>query len=193
MDARLDRLLQDIDPERTILEMERLADQALNTFDYPGACVHNWEEFKECTTRFFRHADAKLLNLEGRMPSNPAIEWGRTCRLLMKEFGSTDGDKTAALVSMHGIEGGLLRVLKAIAYGLAAEYAENAVRARISAYWNRLSNEEKWAATDEYLAKFGHLLPTDVTEGGAARLRAFFPQFLAKHPFLTKRLRSVGR
>ena len=123
---------------------------------------------------------------------NPKMHFGKTCRLLMKAFGS-DGEKTAANMAIHGIEGGLRRVLKTLALGLAEEFSGNEIRGRVGVYWNSLSLEEKLAAPKEYLAKYGHLLPADVTECSAARVRGFFPKFLENHPETLRRLRHVGR
>jgi len=56
-----------------------------------------------------------------------------------------------------------------------------------------LSVEEQLAASTEYLQKYGHLLPSELTEGSAARIRANLPKVLEEHPHLIQRLRQVGR
>jgi hypothetical protein len=190
--SRLEQLLASIDPERTILDVERRVDQAFNTFPKPSGILSSWPVFRDYLGRFVCHLETAVLNLPPSHCVDPDMDFGRACRLMMKEFGP-DGDKTAANMAMFGVEGGLYQVLKAVARRLAEEYGENEIKARIAAYWNALSVDEKLDATREYLATFGHLLPADVTNGGAARLRAYFPQFLAKHPDLVRRLRNVGR
>jgi hypothetical protein len=81
--------------------------------------------------------------------------------------------------------------LKAVAAQMIDEYAGNAIAARIANYWQSLSSDEKLQATQEYLDKYGHLLPTELTGGSAARLRANFPKVLAQHPKIIERLRNI--
>ena len=192
MGSRLDDLLATIHPERTLIENERRADEALNSFTMPGGAVPDWPAFRDCTTRFVCHAENIMLRPRQPFALDPKMHFGKACRLLMQAFGS-EGDKTAANMAIHGVEGGLRRVLKTLALGLAEEYSGNEVRAKVSAYWNSLSLEEKLAAPKEYLAKYGHLLPADVTEDSAARVRGFFPKFLETHTETLRRLRNVGR
>ena len=92
-----------------------------------------------------------------------------------------------------GNEGGLYRVLKAMAMRVAEDYAQNEIFAKISAYWRSLSVDEKFDASTEYIAKFSHLLPSELTEGSSARIRANFTNFLEKHPYLIQQIRRVGR
>lgn len=192
MGSQLDDLLASIHPERTLLDNERLADEALNSFAMPGGAVPDWPAFRDCVTRFVCHAENVMLRPSQPFAVNPKMHFGKACRLLMQAFGP-DGDKTAANMAIHGVEGGLRRVLKTLAQGIAEEFSGNEIRGRVSAYWNSLSLEEKLAAPKEYLAKYGHLLPDDVTECGAARVRGFFPKFLETHPETLRRLRHVGR
>ena len=48
-------------------------------------------------------------------------------------------------------------------------------------------------ASTEYLDKYGHLLPSEMTESSAARIRGGFFTVLENHPKLVQRLRRVGR
>ncbi|MCL4217602.1 MAG: hypothetical protein KJ052_11455 [Candidatus Hydrogenedentes bacterium] len=118
-------------------------------------------------------------------------DFGRACRILMGEFGR-DGEKTAALMALHGVEGGLYQVLRIIARRLAEQYTAHEVKARVAVYWSALTPDEKLSAVNEYLAAFGHLLPEDVTAGGAPRVKANFPRFLAHHSELLRRIQNVG-
>ncbi len=192
MSSRLEQLLASIDPERTALDIERRVDQAFNTFPKPSGILSSWPAFRDCMGRFVCHLETAVLNLPSFYRGDPDIDFGRACRLLMKEFGP-EGDKTAAHMAMYGVEGGLYQILKTVARRLVEEYAENEIKARIASYWDALPVDEKFEATREFLTRFGHLLPADVTAGGAARVRAYFPQFLAKYPDLIRRLRTVGR
>ena len=192
METKLDRLLASIDPDRTLTATAEAVDRAINTFPMPGGCVESWPEFRDCAGSFVCHVENTVLRVCPPREVHPSMDFGRACRHLMKEFGP-DGDKTGANMAIHGVEGGLRGVLETLGRRMADEYGTNEIKARIGAYWNRLTVDEKLAASKEYLSKYGHLLPEDVTEGSAPRLRAYFPKFLEQHPQLIRRLRNVGR
>lgn len=191
MSTPLENLLASIHPERTLLANQRLASRALNTFPYPGGRVKDWAAFRNCVTCFFRHTEDILLELPQPLPIHPAMDFNRACHLL-KKFGP-EGFKTAAYMSIHGVEGGLRHVLEVIATELAEECSANEIRARVAAYWNSLTTQEKMDASAEYLTKYARLLPEDIKEGGAPCLHVFFPRFVEKHPGLLRRLGQVGR
>ena len=73
------------------------------------------------------------------------------------------------------------------------EYAQNRITYAIYNYWENLTVEEKLAAPDEYLHKYGHLLPSETTEGNAPRIKFFFTKMLEEHPKIISRLRRIGR
>ena len=92
-----------------------------------------------------------------------------------------------------GNEGGLYGVLRKFARRTVEGYAADEIAARVGDYWNNLSTEEKLDAPREYLRQYGHLLPSELTEGSAAGIRAFFPKVLKEHPRIIKGLRRIGR
>lgn len=192
MATTLDELLNSIHPSRTLDQVDVRADEAVNLFSMAAATIADWDEFRRCLSRFLAHVENRVL----RLASYPAIShdfsWSRCTSLLMKAYGPS-GEKAAFEMSRTGVQGGLHAVLRNMALHVAAEYAGNEITARVHTYWNSLSAEEKWAATTEYLAAYGHLLPTDLTEASAARLRANFPRVLEEHPHLLRRLGRVGR
>jgi hypothetical protein len=69
-------------------------------------------------------------------------------------------------------------------------YAGNEISARVSHLWIQLSMEEQFQMIDEYLSKYGHLLPSELTEGSAARVKANFVKVLEEHPRLVRRMRN---
>ena len=188
--TKLENLLESIDPERTWEETQRLAHNALATFSLRSSVVGSWEEFRDVVSRFLCHVENGVLKIH--RSHDPDFDLGRAVRLLRKDFGP-NGDIAAAQISMAGVEGGLYRVLKALATRMIEEYSENEVSAKVSDYWNHLTLDERLEAGREYLAKFGNLLPREVTEGSAPRVRAFLPRFLVQHPRLVRQLRNVGR
>ena len=110
---------------------------------------------------------------------------------MIEEYG-VNGEKAAFEMVRTGTEGGLYRVLKAVAGRIIADCAENKIAARISNFWETLSIDERLAVSQEYLDKYGHLLPSELTSGSAARVRANFLQVLQEHPNTVKRLRNIG-
>lgn len=188
----LDELIAAIDPEKTLDVMDERLDEALRTFDYPGGSVPDYKAFKDCIARFYWHVDSILLGLYDRLPKDMERHRGQATRMLMKAWGP-DGDKAAANMAIYGVEGGLRRVLQTIAEELAKEYKENRVSGTVHDFLDGLSIDEKIAAAHEYVQKYGHLLPRDVTRDGAPRVVGFFRKFLKEHPHIVKRLRDTNR
>ena len=192
-DTGLHALLEQLDPARTLEQTAARADEAMISFRSCPAQVTQWREFQALSVEFLRHVEGRVLRLRGGPWVSFEHDWGRCAHLLMTEFGGSSGDKAAFELARTGNEGGLYHVLRKLASRLAEEYAGNEIRARISDWWNRLTVTQKFAAMDEYLAAFGHVLPSELIEDTAARLRASFPKVLAQHPYLMQRFRQVGR
>ncbi len=192
MTTDLDRLLEDLDPERTIEDVFRRADEAINSFPMRCAQITDWNEFTACMAEFVVHVESRILRLRQPVRSAFAFEWGRAVRILTKIYGRS-GEKAAFDMARTGNEGGLYGVLKAVAMRIADDLSTNEIIARVNAFWQPHSPEEVLEASSEYLAKYGHLLPSEMTEASAARIRANFLKVLENHPKLVQRLRRVGR
>jgi hypothetical protein len=192
MATKLERLLSSIDPKTTLDEISTRVDSAINTFPLDTSSIDRWDPFRACLIRFLHHLDIHLLRLPYAVPMGVDFDWGRCCQVLLKAYGS-EGEKTAFELARTGNEGGLYSVLKKMATAMAEQYSKNEIAAKISFIWNSMSAEEKIAAGWEYVEKYGHLLPSELTEGSAARIRANLPKALEEHPKLIQRLRQVGR
>jgi hypothetical protein len=192
MTTRLDHLLEDISPERTLDVLSARADAALNSFHMTQGRITHWDDFTDCLGRFLQHLDAVLLHLRKPLDVPVAYYWQRCVPLLLDLFGR-NGEKSAFEAARTGTDGGLYAVLKAVANKVADQYATNEISARVLNYWNGLGVDEQLAATTEYLSKYGRYLPSELTEGSAARIRANFHRVLEEHPRIIRRLRRVGR
>jgi hypothetical protein len=192
MKTKLDRLLDSIDPASTLDQVSARVDDALNSFRVKSGIIKDWQGFRTTLTDFYRHVENPILRIQPSFLHDPDFGWGRCCKLLIKEYGA-NGEKAAFEIVRTGAEGGLYGVLKAIARQMIDEYAGNEVAARIGNFWEALSMEEKLAVSQEYLDKYGHLLPLELTSGSAARVRANFLKVLEEHSRIVKRLRSIGR
>ena len=192
MSTKLERLLAQVHPSRTLDETHRLADKALSSFRITSGRVRTRQEFKELMCRLFAHIESAVLDIRPPRRVHPEMDWSRCCHILKRAYGP-EAMYVATQKALEGHEGGLLSVTRDLASLMAEEYAENEIRARVSNYWNGLTLDEKLRAPKEYLRLCGHLYPKDITEGSAARLHAFFPKFLEKHPFLLQRVSRAGR
>jgi hypothetical protein len=167
-------------------------DQALNSFRVKSGIIKDWGEFQTVLTQFYRHVENVVLRIRPSWSPDRDIDWGRCCQLLVKEYG-INGEKAAFEMVRKGTEQGLYGVLKAIARKMIGDYAGNEIAARIGNFWEILTTDEKLAVSQEYLNKYGHLLPYELTSGSAARVRANFLKVLEEHPRIVKRLRNIGR
>jgi len=191
MRTKLDELLELIRPQRVVEETFNRANEAINTFLIRVAQIRDWDQFCLCMVSFLRHVDGRTLRLRGPVGTDEFL-WQRCVRILQRIYGGS-GEKTAFEMARTGNEGGLRKVLTAVAMHLAEDYSRSEIAGRVSAYWESLSVAEQMDATSEYLAKYGHLLPSELTEGSAARIRANFPKVLEEHPRMVQRLGRVGR
>ena len=191
MSTKLDRLLESIDPSRTLDKVSAAVDRAINSYAMSRTTIEDWDEYKNFLADFFRHVESVVLRLGGDAPVNQEFYWARCANILDKEFGRS-GFKTAFEMIRTGKDGGLYRILKTIADQMAENYSQNEISARISKYWESLTLDEQLGAPDELLSKYGHLLPTEFTEGSAARLRVNFVKALEEYPNMIRRLRQIG-
>lgn len=192
MPTKLDMLLQSIDPSRTLDKVAGDVDRAINSFSRKRAVIGTWDEYVSFFADFYRHLETVVLRVRGGSPNDKEFQWGQCIRLLNKAFGPS-GYKAAFEMVRTGKEGGLYRVLKTLADQMAEEYSQNEISARISYYWDSLTLNEKLAASDEYLRKYGHLLPGELVDASAARIRAEFLRVLEEHPKMIQRMRQIGR
>jgi hypothetical protein len=191
MSTKLERLLADIDPSKTYDQVFARADDAINSFQGNCAQITDYNEFGRFMGSFTAHVEKKILRLY-KSVAGPDLYWSRCTQILSQIYGPS-GEKAAFEMARTGNEGGLSAVLKTLALRMAEDYAENEICARIDNYWKKLTLNEQLSVTDEYIEKYGHLLPSELTEGSAARLRANFPKLLAKHPQILHKIRRIGR
>lgn len=192
MKTKLGKLIHRIDPSRTLDWISSIVDKAVNSFRVRSGQVQDWDEFKTLLINHFCHIENVVLEIRPKRLPHSDIDWGRCSNMLIKEYGP-NGDITAFQIAKSGTEGGLYSVLKAIARRMADEYAGNYIGSYISDFWESLSADEKLAVSKEYLDKYGHLIPSELMEGGAVRVRAFFWKVLEEHPKIVRKLRNENR
>lgn len=192
MHNTLEQLLASIDPVKTYDPTFARANTAINTFEKKSACITSRDEFVECLTQFFCHVEAAVLDISRSVYSDSEFHWGR-CRDMLCHLYGPNGEKTAFEMARTGHEGGLYAILKGLSLRMAEEYTDNEISARVTEFINSLNPDAMLAVMDEYIDRYGHLLPLEMTEGGAARIKANFNKILDHHPKLLRTLRNVGR
>ena len=190
MQTKLECILAEIDPSRTIDPVRRRVDEAADRFRKPWALAPDRHSFRDFLTRLFVHMECAALCTRPDREPHPTMDWSRCCNLLKGKYGPEAG-YVATQRALHGHDGGLAGVIRDLASAMAEDYAQNEISAKVAHFWNRLTVDEKLDVSKEYIRRFGHLLGGDITEGGAARLRAYFPKFLEQHPRLILSLRRL--
>jgi len=188
MATKLDKILDEIDPSRTIDDVENLINNAFASYYREKNTVDSWNEIEPCLADIFRTLENAALSIGGEFRGNVGFDGSRAMHLLSQEYGS---NQTVYDIMLSGAEGGIYSILKALARLMAEEYSRNEIGARVSDWWESLSTEEKLEAPDEYLRKFSEILPQSVIQDNY-RLKAYFWQVLEEHPRLIKRIRDQG-
>ena len=193
MQTRLDKLLLDIRPEGTIVETFNRANEAINTFRIDTAQIEEWDEFKYCIAELVRHIDQCILKLRGSVEASSECYWSHVAQSVLCEVYGSSGQKAAFEMARTGNGGGLYAVVRAVAMHMAERYSKSEISAKVNAYIESLSVDEQLDACSEYISKYGDILPSELTEGSAARIRADFSKVLERHPWLLKKIHDVGR
>ncbi len=192
MQTELDKLLNSISPEKIIVATFNRANEAIGTFHPKAALIENVDEFKGCMAEFLRHIDNYSLRLRRPIDVSDDYYWLLCARVLCEVYGSS-GEKAAFEMTRTGNDGGLNAVLRSVAMHVSEGYIKMEIQAKVDAYLKDLIVDQQLAASSEYLAKHGHLLPSEMTEKSAARIHANFGKVLEKHPWLLLKLHKVGR
>ena len=192
MQTKLDKLLDFISHKNTIVDTFNRANEALNTFRINTAQIEEWDQFQCFMADFLRHLDSYILRLSSPINGHFEHYWGQCSHALRRIYGSS-GEKAAFEMARTGNESGLYGVLKAVAMHIAEEYSKREISAKVASYWESLSVNEQFDACSEYISKYGHLIPSEITEGSAARIKANFCKVLEEHPRMLLRLQNVGR
>jgi len=185
----LDAFLATIDPERTLNAMTRRVDEALNSFPYSRAVVTTWADFVETMEAFRWYVENVVLRLNPPRDVYPQTDWG-DCAMILVELYGPNGEKAAMDMARTGKEGGLYAVLRAVARRMGEQYAQTEIKARVSGFWHSHTADELHAAASEYVERWGHILPPELTEVSAARLRANLCAVLEAHPRIVNEMRG---
>ncbi len=192
MIKKLNEFLESIDPERILEKDSARVYDALVHFPMPAKAITQWMEYENFMARLYCHLECAFLGIYPARAVNHGFDWGRCQNLLIRIYGH-DGWKSSFDMTRTGMEGGLGAVVNAVAQHLITQYSNNGIESRVLEFWNSLSTDDKISTAKEYIEKFRHFIPPELTESGAVRIIAEFPRVLAAHPYMLLKLRKIGR
>ncbi len=194
MSTKLDRLLYDIAPERTIDEVAACVDEAVNTFSWPDMKrIREPEQVKSLIARLFAHIESRVLDINPARQAHPVFDWSQAKALLKSIYGAQVEHAVVRKV-LTGVDGGFSGLVRDLTRAMTQEYSGNCVRARIREFWQGLSsNKERFAVIEEYVNKYGRFLPGELLDDGAVPIHGSFLQTLEKHAEMMATIRRTGR
>ena len=193
LSAELDALLERISPQRIGEECDLRIGAAVDEFLHgQPALITQWAVFRECITKFYRFLDNRMRQLPKDFTMSDELDFGCAFRVLQRKFGD-NGEKAAFTMAKTGVEGGIRFVIQAMADVMTQDYEENAIKAHIGVWWQELSPDEWLEVTRDYVKRYGHLWPKEMTEGTGVRLYLNFPKTLLQHALLLRQLRRGRR
>ena len=189
MDTEFSRFLDKIQANQYNDELHYRANQALNNFPCPSV-VTNREQFEDCITRLADQVYGYILNGPPGMPLQP--ELGRQMAYeALKDLYGPHGMRKAMIMAHTALEGGMTRVLTDIAKQIVRDRAKKSITAAVNLFLGSLSPTQTEQVAQEYLARFGHLLPSELTEKNGVMLGIKIKEVLIEHPALMQRMRHT--
>jgi len=190
MATKLDLLLKDIDPSKTIQPVFRELDNCLNTLKLDKMTVNTEEEFRSCIVKFRCQADN--WQCKGNRKFKEYVYF-LSSKHLKEEYGP-EGERVAYEMAEKGINGGLYAVIKAIGKRWADDRAKGTISNKVYEFWKSLTVKEKIATVEEYRQKYGHLIPARFKGCSSSYFfLMYFLEILEEHPAVIQRIREIGR
>ena len=185
--SRLTDLLDSIDPTVTIDPLELALLKVLDQPEFRHVTMEDHDDIQHCLALFVQRARNAILNAPKDAGENLGINLEEATRLLRSSYPHIQAIYAQAA---SGSNEGLRGVLRALARQMITEYSSRRINHRVSEYWNDISNDERFAAPDEYIDRYRDLLPESITQGGGVRFRGFFDRALRDHPQMIRSLRT---
>jgi hypothetical protein len=192
--SRLDDLLKEIDPRKTIDGFGRILDRAINSYERSSSTINDYHELMEELGHFYWHLESEFLGVGDEV--NPGSEWneGMCGRVLEESFGR-NYRTTVLEMARSGVGGGLREIYRKIGEVMSGKWAQKKIDYEVIQFQNEAIGDfdlfEK--SVREYANRYGHLLPRDLTEKDNCNLKIKFFQVLNSHPYMIKRMREIGK
>ena len=186
--TKLQRVLDDIDPSKTIDPIERKINQALSNFKIQSNTVKSMDEAEALLARFVQAARNAAVGAPADAFADDGINYTQAIHYLSKEYPDQT-EYAVRDIMLTGAEGGISQILRAIARAMAEEIALNGIKYDVEEFWNSLSVQEQIKMPDLYIELCGHMLPEHIKGPGRYHLAAFW-NVLEQHPGMVKRYRG---
>lgn len=165
---------------------------ALNSLDIDRAVTPSLEEFKDTVYLFYSSLISKP---NGNSPANlnnlGYHEKGGALMLLDEIYGE-NGSAIAFNMAKKGIDGGLYQVLRSVGSHYAQKTVKNRIWGAVVGFLGGFEYEELKTLSEEYIAKYGHILPSEMKEKGGYWLIKNFEYVLCQHPHIIKKFRETN-
>ena len=173
-------------------EVGHRVDEAFNSGPAVPAVVTEWHDYVNRVASFYWHLERTILGVSDLEIGD--IDWhaGKAWHLLRGELGE-HALQAGFERARTGSGGGMLSILRLVARLMGERCGRAQVGGAVGLYWRDQSADELLQDSKEYVRVYGHLLPGEMTERGAVRVRANFYKVLEQHPFMMRRMREAGR
>ena len=185
--SRLTDLLESIDPTQTMDPLERALLEVLGQPEFRQVTMEDYGETQQCLALFVQWGRNAMLNAPKDAGQNLEINLEEAMRLLQSTYPHIHAIHAQAA---SGSDGGMQGVLRTLAERMLIEYSSRRISHRVSEYWDSMSNQQRFAAPDEYIELYRDSLPKDVTQGSGVRFRGYFDRALRDHPQMIRSLRA---
>jgi hypothetical protein len=192
MATRLEELIESIDPSRTIDRASAAVDDAFNSFRHENP-IRSFDDYEDFMAKFVFHIERGVLKFGSNVPYDKGI-WLARYSHLVKEGHGPDAWKWNYEKIITGQNGGLYQLLKDVAAMILQDRSGKEISARVWRFWESLTDDEKLETANEFLQKFGRMLPSEYNGGGGAYLLVMnFTRVLEKYPQLLMEMRRSMR
>ena len=186
MATQLDRLLEDIVQYHD--SYRRQMDEAIRSFSFSAFRFDSWGACEGFMEQFFAHINAHIMD--------PTFAGNARMGMIVfrQTFEPSYGQYPERAIYerlMHGHEGGLNGFVQETADAVVELFAGRDIVNKVDRYMFSIRLDGIDAAAEEYMEKWGHLLPKDITSQGTIRLAPVLGKFLKQHPRLLHRLRGI--
>lgn len=182
MRSELDKLLEAIDPSKTLDVRHAQADDAINSFKITTAHLNkrSQTEIDEVLCQFGAHVVDSMLHCKCPIRGIGSFCW-IWYRYLEGKYGSRFMNDVERLIH-NGTNGGLPALMREVAHVIADHFANSEIGARVAEFYPPLDLDVQMEIAREYLRKWSHLLPEDIVAKGPSALITWGDGFLWKHP-----------
>lgn len=187
-EMKLKRILEELDPSRTIDPIERQINHAFAKYTRSTNTVSSVDECHQVLSDLVWIGRNAAANTPNNPVDNSGINYSQAIGFLQNEI--PDQTEWAVRdIMITGAEGGIRFIINVLAREMAMEYSRNLVMAKATEFWDGLTVDEQVNMPDHYLKLCGDILPKHIREEGKYHLARFW-EVLMQHPQMVKQYRD---